>query len=221
MTGTPDRTARVTAALAAPTSSVRLRAALAAGSDPAPEQVDALVRRCAVEPDFFVRDMLTWALTRHDTPAVVARLLPELGSDVAQARAQALHTLSKIGRPGTWSAITPALLQDGDDDVARAAWRTAADLVPAGEEAALAVTLATQLGRGDRHVRLSLSRALVALGDAAVPVVERATTHPDPGVRAHATATARLLADPDAGFDDAVDEARRVVALRNAPVVPG
>jgi hypothetical protein len=35
----------------------------------------------------------------------------------------------------------------------------------------------------------------------------------DPAVRAHASATERLLRDPDAAFDLAVDAARRVVAL--------
>ena len=37
----------------------------------------------------------------------------------------------------------------------------------------------------------------------------------DPGdrVRAHAIATERLLRDPDAGFEFAIEEAKRVVAL--------
>ncbi|CAM5482610.1 HEAT repeat protein OS=Streptomyces griseomycini OX=66895 GN=FHS37_003749 PE=4 SV=1 [Streptomyces griseomycini] len=39
---------------------VRLRTALAAGAAPDPRFVDELVERCAVEPDFHVRDMLTW-----------------------------------------------------------------------------------------------------------------------------------------------------------------
>lgn len=59
---------------------------------------------------FYVRDMLTWALIRNDTPTLIEQLLPELGSDVAQARSQALHTLSKIGHPDTWRAITSVLL---------------------------------------------------------------------------------------------------------------
>ncbi|MBO3085961.1 HEAT repeat domain-containing protein [Cellulomonas fengjieae] len=215
---TQTRVSRLRDALEAPSSSVRLRAALAAGSAPAPDDIEVLVARCGVEPDFFVRDMLTWALTRHDTSAVVARLLPELGSPTARARAQALHALSKIGRPDVWSAIT-ALLLDEDDEVARTAWRTAAGLVPAGGEEGLARTLATQLGRGDRDTQLSLSRALVALGEEAASVVDRAKTHPDPGVRAHAIATERLIGDPDHGFDAAIADARRFVALRDSPVV--
>lgn len=199
--------------LAAADSSARLEAALAAGTRADPGLVDALVGRCAVEPDFFVRDMLTWALTRLPAATTVPRLLAELRSEHAQARSQALHTLSKIGDRTAWPAITPALLDDADDDVKRSAWRAAVVLVPDGDRAELAVRLAAQLGRGDRDTRLSLSRALVALGDVAEPAVRTALAHTDPVVRAHARATERLLHDPDAGFDLAVEEAKRVVAL--------
>jgi hypothetical protein len=52
------------AALAAGDASTRLKAVLAIGSSAQPALLDTLVARCAVEPDFYVRDMLTWALTR-------------------------------------------------------------------------------------------------------------------------------------------------------------
>ena len=216
---THDPIARLRGALAAPAATTRLQAALAAGTDPVGEQVEALVERCAVEPDFFVRDMLTWALVRHEPAAVAARLLPELTSDVAQARAQALHTLSKVRHPGTWPAITPALLRDPDDEVARAAWRAAVTLAPDDARAGLADALATQLGRGGPDVQRSLSRALVALEEAAADVVARAASAPDPGVGAHAIATQQLVQDPDAGFDAILAEAHRTVALRAAPTV--
>lgn len=194
-------------------ASVRLRAALAVGSAPDPRFVDKLVERSAVEPEFFVRDMLTWALTRHPVSMTLARLVREVGSDRPQARSQALHTLSKIGDRRAWPAITRAVLRDADDEVARSAWRAAVVLVPEGEEPALAAALATQLGRGDRETQLSLSRALIALDEAVVEVLDAATTAPDPHVRAHALATRRLLRDPDAGFASAIEEAKRVVAL--------
>ncbi|MER8041989.1 HEAT repeat domain-containing protein [Streptomyces sp. NPDC094032] len=193
--------------------SVRLRTALAVGSTPDPDDVGALVERCAVEPDFSVREMLTWALTRHAPAATVPALVGEVRSARAQARSQALHTLSKIGDRRGWSAITPALLRDPDDEVARTAWRAAVVLVPEGEEAELAVGLATQLARGGRETRLSLSRALIALGEAALPALGTAAAHPDPDVRAHALATEHLRRDPEAGFEFAVEEAKRVVAL--------
>ncbi|RCK69264.1 HEAT repeat domain-containing protein [Desertihabitans brevis] len=218
MTQQEGRATRVRAALEVPDATARLQAAMAAGTRPEPEDVEVLVERSAVEPDFFVRDMLTWALTRHPAEATVDRLLAELGSVFPQARSQALHTLSKIGDRRAYPAITLDLLHDTEDEVARTAWRAAATLVPEGQEAALAEVLITQLGRGDRRVHRSLSRALAALGEASAPVLERAATDPDPDVRAHALATQQLVRDPDVDFDDAVAEAQRVVALRGAPL---
>ncbi|RSN54321.1 hypothetical protein DMH01_35835 [Amycolatopsis sp. WAC 04182] len=200
-------------ALGAEDSSTRLKAAMAAGTRPDPRFTDALVARCAVEPDFFVRDMLTWALTRLPPSSTVPRLLVELRSGQAQARSQALHTLSKIGDRTAWPAITGSLLHDADDEVARSAWRAAVILVPEGSRADLATELAVELGRGDRNRRLSLSRALVALGDACEPALRKASESRDDAVRAHAFATERLLRDPEAGFDVTADEAKRIIAL--------
>ncbi|GHJ47414.1 hypothetical protein Cs7R123_47560 [Catellatospora sp. TT07R-123] len=212
---------RLSAALGAAAPSARLQAALTAGTRPDPAYVEPLVQRCAVEPDFFVRDMLTWALTRHDAEPTVDRLLIELKSELPQARSQALHTLSKIGVRRAWPAITPELLLDPDDEVARAAWRTAAGLVPEGSAAGLAEQLSTQFHRGGRDVQLSLSRAFAVLGEAALPVVERAKAAADPGVRAHAMATERIMQDPEEGFDAAIAHAQRTVALLGAPLVEG
>ncbi|QKG22928.1 HEAT repeat domain-containing protein [Actinomadura verrucosospora] len=194
-------------------ASVRLRAALAVGSAPDPRFVGKLIERCGVETDFHVRDMLTWALTRHPAAMTVPRLIDELRSERAQARSQALHTLSKVGDRRAWPAITRALLCDADGEVARTAWRTAVVLVPDGEAPELAAVLSSQLGRGEREMQLSLSRALIALGEAALPALRAAITAHDPRVRAHAIATERLLHDPDAGFEFAIDEAKRIVAL--------
>ncbi|MFC9947950.1 HEAT repeat domain-containing protein [Streptomyces pratensis] len=206
-------TLRALRALADSRSSVRLRAAMAVGTNPDPRFVDTLVERCAIEPEFHVREMLTWALTRHSASMTVPALLGELRSELAQARSQALHTLSKIGDRQAWPAITRELLYDADDEVARSAWRAAVVLVPEGEERELAAVLSAQLGRGERGTQLSLSRALIALGEVILPAVRAARTDPDPRVRAHALAMERLLYDPDAGFDFAIEEAKRVVAL--------
>ncbi|MFE6668850.1 HEAT repeat domain-containing protein [Streptomyces sp. NPDC057697] len=213
MTMPQENTIRALRGLENPSSSVRLQAALAVGTAPDPQFVDKLVERCAIEPEFYVREMLTWALTRHPSSAAVPPLVGELRSERAQARSQALHTLSKIGERQAWPAITRALLTDADDEVARSAWRAAVVLVPEGEEPALAEVLATQFGRGGRETRLSLSRALIALGEAVVPALRAAMTDHDPGVRQHAIATERLLRNPDAGFEWAVEEAKRIVVL--------
>ncbi|MGX2994840.1 HEAT repeat domain-containing protein [Streptomyces sp. JNUCC 64] len=213
---TPDtntNTARALRALADGRASVRLRAALAVGTVPGPRYVGPLVERCAVEPEFEVREMLTWALTRHPAALTVPGLVRELRSETPQARSQALHTLSKIGDRTAWPAITRAHLTDPDDEVARAAWRAAVALVPDGQGPGLAAVLTGQLGRGGLETRLSLSRALIALGPAAGPALDAAATAPDPEARAHALATERLARDPDAGFAFALEEAKRVVAL--------
>ncbi|MEV1333738.1 HEAT repeat domain-containing protein [Micromonospora costi] len=209
-------TARALRALESGNPSVRLRAALAVGTTPDPRFVDTLVERCAIEPEFSLREMLTWALTRHPPALTVPKLVDELGSERTQARSQALHTLSKIGDRRAWPAITPALLTDADDEVARSAWRAAVALVPDGEEPTLVRVLSTQLGRGRRETQLSLSRALVALGEVVMPTLRAAMADPDPRVRQHAIATEQLLRDPDTGFEFAIEEAKRIVALGTA-----
>ncbi|MCA5922304.1 HEAT repeat domain-containing protein [Curtobacterium oceanosedimentum] len=211
----------LTEALADPRSSVRLQAVMAAGTTPDTEDLDVLVAQCATEPDFFVRDMLTWALTRHPADAVVARVLPELDRPEPQARSQALHTLSKIGDPEAWPAVRP-LLGDRDDEVLRAAWRTAVALVPDEERASLARTLAVQLGVGDRDRRLSLSRALAGLGeDTVAPVLAAAADRGTDAVREHVRETERLLHDPGAASELALERARREVALGRTRSVKG
>lgn len=203
-------------ALGAPNPSGRLRAAMDAGTRPATDLIPVLIRRCAVEPDFQVREMLTWALTRQDRDRALPALVTELASALPQARSQALHTISKIADRRAWAAVSDELLRDADDDVARSAWRAAVALVPPGQETRLARTLATQLGRGGAGVRRSLSRALVALGEAAVEPIERGASDPEVAVREHAVATAYLREHPEEGVTAALDEARRLVALAGA-----
>ena len=202
---TAARAALLRAALSADDSSDRLQAALTAGTRPEEAYLEPLLERCAVEPDFYVRDMLTWALTRLPRELVLPRVVAETAAEIPQARSQALHTLSKLGDERSWSAITAAHLHDPDIEVARAAWRTAAGLAPEEERPALARELAAELGRGDLDAMRSLSRAFVELGDAAVPAVEAATlggAEPDaadPAAR-HARATLRLIEDPVSTF---------------------
>ncbi|MGB3436959.1 HEAT repeat domain-containing protein [Achromobacter sp.] len=191
---------RLATALNNPDASVRLAAALRAGITPDRNHIALLVIRCCTEPDFFVRDMLTWALTRHSQTDTLPLLLAELNSPRAQARSQALHTLSKIGDPATWPAITLAHLHDPDAEVARTAWRTAAGLAPATQRDGLAGELIRELGRGDADLKRSLSRALAMLGDAAIALLQTAAERQCPEVRVHARATLRLIADPEGPF---------------------
>ncbi|MEJ9078529.1 HEAT repeat domain-containing protein [Gordonia malaquae] len=206
-------TAQLIRALADERASVRLQAAMAAGTDPDSALLDALIDRCRVEPDFYVRDMLTWAITRLPAAGTVPALINELDSPNAQARSQSLHSLSKIGDHAAWPYITRDLLTDAEVEVARAAWRAAVIVVPVDERTGLAAILATQFGRGDTDVHRSLSRAFVELGSAAAPVVQAARRSSDPIVRGHAAATEQLMNDPESAFGFDVDAAKRIAAL--------
>ena len=146
--------------LASPDQSVRLKAALAAGTYPDPEYIEILIAQCTHEPDFFVRDTLSWALMRHDVKKVVKRLETELQSSNPQAKSQAIHTLSKIGDNANYSLITDEMLFDADDFIASTAWRVASVLVPDDQKPDLVKKLITQLGRGDSDTQFGLTRFL-------------------------------------------------------------
>lgn len=196
---------QILGALANHDPSTRLRGALEAGKHPSVGFVRPLIERCAVEDDFFVREMLTWALTRLPRSVSVPALLDELDSPRNQARSQALHTLSKLTVPEAWPSVFPALVHDADNEVARAAWRVAVGIVPEGSELALLKALVQQLGRGDIEVKTSLARALVDLSlfcDAVVESLAESSGRPDPGIAAHARASAALVRDPGANFAD-------------------
>ncbi|AOP55321.1 HEAT repeat domain-containing protein [Brevibacterium aurantiacum] len=208
----------VIAALSSPNPQQRLQAALSVGTTAEDRHLGALIQRCRTEPDFFVRDMLTWAITRMPAEATVPLLIAELSSEVPQAQSQALHTLSKIGDPRGWEAMDPGTIGDGliahaDTEVARSAWRAAVALVPGDEREKLASSLVTQLGRGDVETQKSLSRAIVSLGEDLVSVLDGRLQAEEETVRTHAMATRDMFTDPDAGFAHALSEAKRVVAL--------
>jgi HEAT repeat protein len=175
--------------LNSPNQSVRLKAALAAGTYPNPDQIEILISQCASESDFFVRDTLSWALMRHDQKSVIEQLKLELKSENPQARSQALHTLSKIGDKGNYELITRDLLLDSDDFVASTAWRSASVLVPDKDKQALVELLISQLGRGDSDIQFGLTRFLCAIGQPIVAPLMHAAQSPEEVVRTHAEFT--------------------------------
>jgi HEAT repeat protein len=175
--------------LNSPNQSVRLKAALAAGTYPNPDQIEILISQCASESDFFVRDTLSWALMRHDQKSVIEQLKLELKSENPQARSQALHTLSKIGDKGNYELITRDLLLDSDDFVASTAWRSASVLVPDKDKQALVELLISQLGRGDSDIQFGLTRFLCAIGQPIVAPLTQAAQSPEEVVRTHAEFT--------------------------------
>jgi HEAT repeat protein len=175
--------------LESPNQSVRLKAALAAGTYPNLDQIETLISQCARESDFFVRDTLSWALMRHDQESVVAQLKIELKSKNPQARSQALHTLSKIGDKENYQLITLDLLLDPDDFVASTAWRSASVLVPDADKPALVEVLISQLGRGDSDTQFGLTRFLCAIGEPIVAPLMQAAQSADETVRTQAEFT--------------------------------
>jgi HEAT repeat protein len=181
--------ATLEALLKSPDQSVRLKAALAAGTYPNQDHIEVLIKQCASESDFFVRDTLSWALMRQDRQAVVQRLIPELKSANPQSRSQALHTLSKIGDKNNYSLITTELLLDADDFVASTAWRSASVLVPDADKPALVEILISQLGRGDSDTQFGLTRFLCAIGQPIVAPLMHAAQSEDETVRTQAEFT--------------------------------
>lgn len=169
--------------------SVRLNAALMAGTYPKFEFIKILISQCATEPDFFVRDTLSWALMRQEREKVVELLTPQLHSSINQARSQALHTFSKIGDKSNYQLITNDLLFDEDDFVASTAWRSASVLVPEEKKSELANLLISQLGRGDSDIQFGLTRFLCAIGDQIIPPLKQAALSDSEEIRTHAEFT--------------------------------
>ena len=181
-------------------SSARLRRALMMGTNPQSGDLPVLIQQLGTEPDFFVRDMLTWAITRHPRedsfPLLVAAL-----SD-AHAASQALHTLSKINHPDTWSVLSAEMFHSEDVALRTTAWRLAAAVVPAEEVHGLVAELVLELGRGDEDTQRSLNRALAHLGAPARARLEviAAQTH----------AALALFDDPSSDGLRNVDLARKI-----------
>jgi len=170
------------ALLDSPDQSVRLKAALAAGTYPDPEYIEILIAQCTHEPDFFVRDTLSWALMRHDVKKVVKRLETELQSSNNQAKSQAIHTLSKIGDKANYRLIRDEMLFDSDDFMAATAWRVASVLVLDDQKSDLVKKLITQLGRGDSDTQFGLTRFLCALGECIVEPLTEASNSTDEAI---------------------------------------
>lgn len=216
-----DRLDILRRALSAPDPARRLRAALAAGSTPDRRLLGELVHRSAVEEDFFVRDMLTWALSRLPSDEVFEILVRELDRpadpQAPHRQAQTLHTLSKLRHPGTWPVLRrrPGLLHGSEAVTVSTAWRTFVAFTPDLSEATwLLGELLMELGRGSGETRRSLSRAIVALLSAHPELpelpdlqVEQTT---DQRAHAHLEATRGLIADPDSDFLADLAHARKV-----------
>lgn len=171
--------------------SVRQRAALWLGTHADASIAQELVSLLVAEPDFYVRETLTWAVvTRSD--ATYPLLVAELAGQGDQ-RAQVLHALSKIRRPESVAEILP-LTDDADDAVAAKAWWALGRIGTPGAVAALL----DHLGDTDDVRRRQLTRALEQAGDAAVEGLAERLGDPEPSVRRHAAEALLGIGDPAA-----------------------
>lgn len=200
-------------------STKRLNIVMNVGTFPDDEYIDALIDQFAYEPDFYVRDTLTWALLNHNRKKVIERIIAEINSPNPQMRAQCLHTLSKIADPATWHAITKAHLTDTNDSVATTAWRAAAILVPESDVPELLEALCSQLGRGDARTRLSLTKAILSCEDAGVEALKKLLTNQDEVVRAHVESALRVFKDHEAEYLNSIKLAKRNATLEDAPLI--
>lgn len=170
-----------------PHEDVRQRAAIGLGTLVTPELAGHVADLLWAEPDAFVRESLTWVLTRVPH-AALPYALDGLADDRARVRVTAAHLVSKIGDRRAVPALIP-LTADADDDVAAKARFALARL---GDPAAIPA-LTAYLGRGDDERRRELTRDLAQFGAAALPHLERALEHPDAEVRAHAAQVVDVL----------------------------
>ncbi|MDN5717373.1 MAG: HEAT repeat domain-containing protein [Janibacter sp.] len=172
-------------------SSVRQRAALWLGTYGDESIADELVSLLVTEPDFYVRETLTWAVVTR-AASTYPRLIDHL-SDGGPERVQVLHALSKIREPASVAEILP-LADDEDDAVAAKAWWALGRIGTPGAAAAIV----DHLGDEDEFRRRELTRALEQAGEAAVAGLASRLSDPEPSVRRHAAEALLGIGDPAA-----------------------
>ena len=178
--------------LAHPDKNVRIRAALHLGAVRDRSALPVLTQRLGSEPDFYVREQLTWTLvqmTEDALPGVLALLeQPDM-----VVRLQAVHTLSKMKDRRATSALVK-VLSDQDDEVAR----RAAFALGQGKDPESLQALLAGLGHEQAERRNTLSMALQSYGSSALPDLQVALQHSRQEVKVHAAETLGLIANPAA-----------------------
>lgn len=180
-----------------PDRDIRQASALSLGERADPACAEELVEILWAEEDFFVRETVTWAVTRVKEAALPAVLTALRDGRSPEVRTQALHVLSKFADPGTLEDLLP-LVDDHDGAVARKArWA----LARIGDPRAVPC-LIELMGGSDEEEKNSLTDDLAAFGAAAVPALVGTLGSPDAGLRRHAADVLCFIGHPDA--EDAV-----------------
>lgn len=179
-------------------SNVRQRAALRLGTLADESVTGELVALLRSEPDPFVRETLTWAVTAQDRAAVPHLLDALAGKD--PSRAQILHALSKIQDPGTMRHVVPLADDPTPEVAAKAWWAIGRTGVPA-----TAPVLVAKVGMLETdEARAALTRALEHMGAPAVPGLAECLGSDDPAVRRHAAQALVAIGHPALGALDAL-----------------
>lgn len=152
-----------------------------------------LVERLGTEPDFSVREHLTWAVVQLGEQALPV-LQAQLNHTAPEVRLQVVHALTKLADPRTIPLLV-SLLADSELPIIRKALFALGQL--RSPEAAAA--LISQLGHPDLETATVLSEALQAQGELALPALHEALTQPEAAVRTQAAEALGRLGDPRSG----------------------
>jgi HEAT repeat protein len=157
---------------------VRIQAALHIGALGDHAALPALTTQLIQEPDFFVRENITWAIVRMGQ-AAVKPMMALLEHTDPMARFQAAHVLSKLEDTRAANALILALQDDSIEVVQKAAFA----LGQLKDDTAIPALVDLL---GDKHLELqtTVQRALEGFGTAALPMLTLALHHQDWSTRA-------------------------------------
>ena len=175
-----------------PDRNVRVQAALDVGALNAPGAAGVLVEALAADPDFFVRETITWSIVRLGA-AATPLLLDRLKDDSPSVRHDAVHALSKIGDPRALEALVAILGDESSKVVCKAAFA----LGQIGDTSAIPA-LVGLLGRDDRELESALNAVLERFGAGAVQPLVEALADANWRTREQAADALRGIGDPGA-----------------------
>ena len=172
---------KLIAELQHPDKNVRIESALAIGKLADPSALPALLERLGAEPDFFVRENVTWAVVRLGDVGVLPLIELLRGADES-FRFNAAHALSKLAD----ARAVPALVSLLDDPSPALVQKAVYALGRIGDARALPMLVA-RVGVGSRELRSTVNEALEAFGAMAVPLLIGRLDDGDRAVRVELT----------------------------------
>lgn len=156
-----------------PDKNVRIQEALTFGERKDVDALEDLVRGLRDDPDFFVRETITWALMRLGDLAVDP-LVELTRNPEARVRHDAVHALGKIGYDRAALPVWERLSDDDPAVIAKAAYT-----LGVFRERGAAPELACLLMHDRAEVRTAAGEALERLGHLALEALSTALTGAD------------------------------------------